>query len=302
MRHAGLATLVLLLTARCGIADDTASLIDFLRDAQGTNRGLYPRGEMTVKVVSIYPIRTSEFAARVIWSGARTYWDYERTDSIPPVDGQPRISSSFGRMFVTPEVRASYDWRDRVLVIHRNRPARYTWELQLRPDQQWFHLQQSPWEGVLDSEFLLQEKFETTVRREGNDRVILHWRDRAAGSEMEVVFSRAVDWNVVSYRQTPKTDGSGFVKSGSYKWERHPGGTLFLRHLDFRMKSDGRKPVDDWVYSLDVETFDPNPRIDPDQFSIAALNVAAGAQVREESGAGHRRLPRFDPAAPPQIP
>ncbi|MGH7201652.1 MAG: hypothetical protein ACREJB_13670 [Planctomycetaceae bacterium] len=300
MRFTQVVILVLLFVVPQALAQAPAPVegdveaFERIQAAQKTNLTLYPRGSFRVKVRrTIGADQDTQSEATMVWSGDKTFCDLKATIKDRNARGEPVAVHQEGQLIRAPGVLVSYDPSPGMLRIWTDARGGYHYELDVRPDEAWFHYRGSTWDRLLDTESFGPDKYRTTVRREDGGRVVLEREHKESGAAMRIVFSLAKDGNVIAYEARPGKDGKGRDAAGKYEWKKHPSGLWYVARHEYRVPRDAVAGKQGAVYTMEITEFDPDPVIAPGRFEISSLNVPQGTPAEQRVGRSRTVKNRF---------
>lgn len=285
-----LSLLSLQLSAAAGVpVEGDVQLLRMVRDAQITNAAQFQRGAMRCK---IHDRRVDlQIDATVVWDGEKTFWEYELSERMPRTEGtnQPKgRRTEKGRFIEEGKLRSFYFPESRFAQIINNGNQGYRDQFKVRPKDLWFKMEGiHVWAEFLNPDAEPPPIFSLTVRRDGDDRVIMERRNQR-NDVMTVVASLAQDGNIIQYESAPHSgneslpkDSRSFWRWGRYQWAKDARGVWYLKHYEYKRSSTGSPTELNFDFVVDVESFNPNPDIPPDRFKLASLKLPNGTTVEE---------------------
>lgn len=264
------------------------ALLDMLCAAQATGQSSFPRGALTATSHTTNAggvlDQTIDVVANIVWDGPSTYWKYKQIVLL--TGREPEVTE--GEMIETKERRFHYWPRRKLAMIASDGLGGYRSNLRLRPDQQWFGMDDGSrrWSEMFDvgtPDRPPKVKFDRLEVRADGDHIIV--RRHINGRVLRITASLKYGANVVAYEPTPSADDPMWYR-GDYEWGKLPDGRFWLKHHDYELAANGDKSHANKTYELTVTDFNPEPTIAADRFRFESLNVPDGTQIQEVSKAG----------------
>lgn len=282
-----------------------ASLLQVVRDAQETNGSAFPRGRMTAKVRLNIPaaadVRSTTADVEIIWSEDRTYWKYDFTQERADPKHPTRVERAV-RMVETGKERLWYSPDQKRVDVDFKSDTSPHEVLLVSPDHLWYctagnadQAWKKCWRDYLDPEKYRNGRVIFSVDRGEEQDVVVtrHHSFELNGNELDVMLTIVVSLsrggNVVRFDRTPIAGAppgvDAYGEHGEYEWSALGDGRFAPRAFRFRQYvQDPDEP--ELTFDVDIESFDPNPTIKPNQFTLAALEIEPGTIVEERGGQG----------------
>jgi hypothetical protein len=108
---------------------------------------------------------------------------------------------------------------------------------------------------------------------------------------LKIVASMAHDGNILEYEATPHTgnadrpeDERSFWRRGAYEWAKDARGRWYLKRYEYQRSSTGSPKEVDTDFVLEVESFNPDPKIPENRFEFQSFDLPDGTLVEEFFG------------------
>lgn len=293
-------------------------LLKLLHSAQVTNLSRYPRGEMTVQTHVVRGQAASEIDLQtdIKWDGDKTFWDY-KLDLKQLRLGKTKLSPGDQiKMIAIPAGRYLLYSRSKLYQELRNSGHTIQSELYARPNQCWYSTSGNrDFADFFDSRAFSNERFKFQLKRNG-DQVEFIRRDESVQHTLVMVFSLALDGNLVSFRLTPDKPEDGQSVFRNIEWARLPDQRLYVTQIHqetkhgrnspaaksyMRLKFDDPKGKDfkpdlavfdkpTQILTMKFTKFNPDPQWAVDPFDPALWKLAPRVMVEKYEGASVQRF------------
>lgn len=278
-----------------------AQLLKQLQQGIAAKRSEFPKGELICRVrdehlgfdghpEGLFDQTIAQ--VRMVWVGDHSYWEYrhEFHDYLTHIPERPELHTTHKDVYAIRLPGKRYTFKPhlgRAGYLSENvAPKTEEAFLRLHPHDRWYRKEDSKrhWDEYIDPEKLSEYVVRIEVQRDG-DRVLVK-RMHRDGSAMDMVFSLAHGGNLVSYQSRASNGGAtwdGYAHKGEYEWLPTGQGSWRLKRMAFQQSEIETPDEPFWVFEIQVESFNPSPDVDRDQFTLAALPLKENTLVQRRT-------------------
>jgi len=269
---------------------DGTELLKIVKEAQAANKDRHPHGKMEFLYIVRQKDRGEKWdisKVRMEWDGESEWCDLERwlrRDQRPALDETPDEKAQY--ILHNGKIHAYHASAQKLFIegaVWGNLPE----ELRLRPVPGWYSpltLSQArlTWDRILDPASVPETKssvFDFVTRSNGPSLFEVTRRDVNTGGSATMVFSLALEGNVVSYAVDEPI--STYHADGTCVWEAAPNGGLFLKEHKLVRSFKAGEGMTVMEHAYETLSHDPTHRPAKTRFDLKSLSMPGGVLVED---------------------